>query len=380
MAGQRYGSDKMKICYLADVADQSIHGLRWANYFAKKGHEVHIISLGKPNNDIKDITLHILKMWDTKIRAVRWVVNSLSILLQTKKLIKVIKPDILHAHCAYDYGVIGSLSNFHPFVVTAWGSDVLISSKESNITKYTEKFVLKKADLITCGGENLKDAIINFGVRPEKIKLINHGVDTEEFSPQKRDKELREELKALDTPVVLSNRRLSPIYNVESLIKAIPLVLKDFSDTKFVIIGEGPQEDYLKQLAKSIGVCKSVRFTGWLSRNEFIRYVASADIYVSISLSDGASVSIMDAMACKLPVVVTDVGDNRKWIKNGENGFVVPTKDPDSVAKKVVYLIENEDIRKRFGKINRELIEEKANYYKEMGKMEKLYKEIINRG
>jgi glycosyltransferase involved in cell wall biosynthesis len=234
----------MRIFYLADVADQSIHGLRWANYFAKNGHEVHIISLGKPNNDIKDIALHIIKTRDTKIRAVRWIVNSLPILLQTKRLLKVIKPDILHAHCAYDYGVIGSLSNFHPFVVTAWGSDILISSKESNITKYTEKFALKRADLIICDGENLKDAIINLGITPEKIKLIYYGADTKKFSPKQRDKELREELKALDTPMVISNRRLKPIYNVESLIKAIPSVLKDFPDTKIVIVGTGLRENY----------------------------------------------------------------------------------------------------------------------------------------
>ena len=371
----------MKICYLADVADQSIHGLRWANYFAKNGHEVHIISLGKPNNDIKDIALHIIKMPHTKIRAVRWAVNSLPILLQTKRLLKKIKPDILHAHCAYDNGVIGALSNFHPFVVTAWGSDILIGPKESNITKYTEKFALKRADLITCDGENLKDAIINLGITPEKIKLIYYGADAKEFSPKQRDKELREKLKTFDSPLVISNRRLKPIYNVESLIKAIPLVLKDFPDTKFVVVGTGSQENYLKQLAKSIGIWNSVRFTGWLPRNEFVRCVASADIYVSTSLSDGGTaVSIMDAMACELPVVVTDVGDNRKWIKDGENGFVVPIKDPDSVAKKIVYLIENEDIRKRFGKNNRKIIEDKANYYKEMEKMEKLYKEILNKG
>jgi glycosyltransferase involved in cell wall biosynthesis len=188
-------------------------------------------------------------------------------------------------------------------------------------------------------------------------------------------------LEIFDSPIVVVNRQLKPTYNVELLIKAIPLVLKDFPEAKFVIIGEGSQENHLKKLAKSIGVWDSIRFIGWLSRNDFIRCVASADIYVSTSLSDGGiAVSIMEAMACELPVVVTDSGDNRKWIKDGKNGFIVPMRDPNTLAKKIAYLVENEDVRKRFGKNNRQIIEEKTEYNKEMRKMEKFYEEIINEG
>jgi glycosyltransferase involved in cell wall biosynthesis len=351
-------------------------------YFADAGHEVHLISSGKLSGaGIENIKLHKLKRFGPRNRIINYLINSIPLVIQFKRLIKNINPDIIHAHYIMDITLLGAISGFHPFIVTAWGSDVLIAPKKSKVLRWIVKSTLKRADLITCDGENLKEAIIKFDIRPEKIKLIYFGVDTKEFSPQKRDKEFRNKLKAFDSPIVISNRRLTPIYNVESLIKAIPLVLKDFPDTKFVIVGEGQQEDYLKQLAKSIGVWNSVSFTGGLPRNEFVRYVASADIYVSTSLSDGGTaVSIMDAMACELPVVVTDVGDNRKWIKDGENGFVVPIKDPDALAKKIVYLIENEDIRKRFGKNNRKIIEDKANYHKEMEKMEKLYKEILNKG
>lgn len=369
---------KMKICYIASLG--STHTERWMKYFADAGHDVHLISTGELSaGGLENVKLHKLKRFGPHARIINYLINSVPLMIQFKKLIKNINPDIIHAHYIMEITLFGAISGFYPFIVTPWGSDVLISPKESKLSRWLVKFVLKRADLITCDGENLKEAIINFGIRPDKIKLIYFGVDTEEFSPQKRDNELREELKALDTPIVLSNRRLKPIYNIESLIKAIPLVLKDFPDTKFVVVGTGSQENYLKQLAKSIGVWNSVRFTGWLPRNEFVRCVASADIYVSTSLSDSVAVSIMEAMACELPVVVTDSGDNRRWIKDGENGFVVPIKDPDALAKKIVYLIENEDVRKRFGKINRKIIEEKADYYKELRKAEKLYKDIVNK-
>lgn len=370
----------MKICYLADVGIGSIHGLRWANYFAKNGHEVHIISLRKPNNDIKDITLHIIKMRDTKIRVVRWIVNSLPILLQTKRLLKKIEPDILHAHCAYDSGVIGALANFHPFVVTVWGSDVLIAPKKSKITKYTVKFELKKADLITCDAEHIKEPLIQLGADPQKISLIYHGTDTRKFNPGERDESLREELGILDSPSIISLRRLEPIYAIESLIAAIPIVLKEFSRAKFVIAGSGSQEVKLKEMAKSLGVLDSVKFVGWISNDKLPQYLASTDIYVSTSLSDaGLAASTAEAMACELPVLITDFGDNRKWVEDGVNGFIIPLKDPEALAEKIIYLLKNPDVRMKFGKTNRKIIEERNNYYKEMEKMESIYIELIKR-
>lgn len=104
------------------------------------------------------------------------------------------------------------------------------------------------------------------------------------------------------------------------------------------------------------------------------------DVYVSTSLSDAEiAANIAEAMVCGLPVIVTDAADNKKWIDNGVNGFVVPVKDPKSLAEKIIYLLQNEDIRKQFGKINTKIIEERNNYYKEMEKMEDIYKEFVQR-
>jgi glycosyltransferase involved in cell wall biosynthesis len=84
-------------------------------------------------------------------------------------------------------------------------------------------------------------------------------------------------------------------------------------------------------------------------------------------------------MACGLPVVITDFGDNRKWVEDGVSGFIVPLKDPESLAEKIIYLLKNEDVRKEFGTRNRKIIEERNNYYKEMEKMENIYIELIKR-
>jgi glycosyltransferase involved in cell wall biosynthesis len=133
-------------------------------------------------------------------------------------------------------------------------------------------------------------------------------------------------------------------------------------------------------LAKSLDVFDATRFVGWIQNDKLPDYLSPSDVYVSTSLSDGGvAVSTLEAMACELPCIVTNVGDNNKWIKNGENGFIVPTKDPKALAGKIIYLLENEDIRMTFGKKNRKIIEEKQDYYKEMLKMENIYIELVKR-
>jgi len=179
---------------------------------------------------------------------------------------------------------------------------------------------------------------------------------------------------------VISLRNLDPIYDVESLIRSVPWVLKEVPESKFLIAGKGSEEKRLRELAKSLGVSDNVKFVGFIPNKELPAYLNTVDVCVSTSLSDaGIAASTAEAMACGLAVIVTDVADNRKWVEDGVNGFVVPIKDPKSLAEKIIYLLRNEDIRNQFGKINRKIIEERNNYYKEMEKMEEVYKELIQR-
>lgn len=156
-------------------------------------------------------------------------------------------------------------------------------------------------------------------------------------------------------------------------------MLSNIPDAKFIIAGDGEQRDYLENLAMSLGVSDSIKFTGRIPNDELPRYIASSEIYVSTSLSDaGLAASTAEAMACELPVVITDFGNNRDWVKDGEGGFIIPTKNPAILAEQIVYLLQNQDVRKRFGKINRGVIEERNNYEKEMKLMEDIYFQLIN--
>ena len=365
----------MKICY---IAPQGIHTRRWINYFADAGHDIHLITSEESvTEEFGKVKIHTIKRIGPKSRIINYPLNSLPMLVQFKRLIREIEPDIVHAHQIMDTTLLGAVSGFHPFVVTPWGSDVLITPNQSYISRKIVQYVLKKADLITCDAAHIQAPLIKLGAAKQKINLIYFGTDVQRFNPSKRDEKLREDLGFHDSPVIISLRRFEPIYDVASLIKAVPVVLKEIPNAKFVLIEKGSQERELKDLAGNLGVSDSIKFVGWVHPNELPRYIASADVYVSTSLSDaGLAASTAEAMASGLPAIVTDFGDNGEWVKEGVNGFLIPLKSPEVLASKLINLLQDKDKIKQFGQRNREVIEDRNNWEKEMNKMGHIYQEL----
>jgi glycosyltransferase involved in cell wall biosynthesis len=361
----------MKICYIADGS--SIHTQRWLNYFAGKGHEVHLIYWKTIPGYDKNVRIHLLKRLAPKIWAVTRYISFLLWIFKTRKFIKEIQPDVIDSHFIIDNGFLAACSGFHPFVTTAWGSDVLIFPRRNFVWKIVAKFTLKRADRVICDSEVLKKGLLALGTSPDKISKNYNGINTSQFSPRRADEALKNKMGITGFPTVICIRHLRPLYNVEMLVKAIPLVLKHAPQVRFVIAGDGIQRGYLENLVASLGASQNVKFIGYVLHDELPGYLASADIYVSTSLSDSTSLSLQEAMACELAPVVTDLPANREWISDGENGFIVPQNDHQALAEKLIYLIDNSEIRVKFGKINRKMIEERAEYDKEMAKVEKLY-------
>lgn len=359
----------MKLCFLAPA--NSVHSYRWIKFFAENGHEVHWISLYPRSVDVpKGVRLYELKTCLPR------KISFISAVIRVRKLLKRIKPDILHVHSLGIYS-IGMFCGIKPCIGTAWGSEVLFA-KESFLRKKYIQHILKKADIFTCDAHHMEEEMVKLGAEREKIHLIFFGIDTNRFSPRDDGKELRVRLNILDNPTVISLRSFLPVYNVESLIRAVPIVLDKNPKVKFLIVGGGPQGNFLKDLAKTLNVSRNILFLGEIDNKELPRYLNSADIYVSTALSDaGIAASTAEAMACGVPVVVTDSGENSKWISDGVNGYVVPTKDPERLADRIVHLINDEQLRKKMGQDGRRVIKEKNDYYVEMNKMEDIYQKLV---
>jgi len=367
----------LRICYIADAG--SIHIQRWVNFFAGKGHQVYIITSRLGEGYLEGVKLHLL----TSLLPLRWkragYINSLLWFVQARRMVSRIKPDIIDAHYITINGYLAAFSGFHPLVLTALGSDVLIDMKRGLHLRILAKYALKKAEVVTCNSEMVKGELMKFGVTPAKVSIIYQGIDTQKFSPE-QGRGFKDSLGLPGKPVVISIRGFKPIYNVEALIRAIPLVLKHSPQANFIIAGEGEQREYLENLANSLGCEKNVRFIGWIAHDELPKYLASSDIYVSTSLSDSASLSLQEAMACELAPVVTDLPGNREWITDGENGFLVPIKDIKALANKIVHLLKNRETGRKFGRLGRKIIQERAEYEKEMERVERLYERVVAKG
>jgi len=366
----------LRICYIADAG--SIHTQRWVNYFAGKGHQVHIITSRLGEGYSEGVQLHLL----TSLLPPHWkragYINTLPWFVQARRLINRIKPDIIDAHYITINGYLAAFSGFHPLVLTAWGSDVLTDPKKG-VLRLLTRYALNKAEVVTCNSETVRNELIKLGVDPAKISKIYQGIDMQKFSPE-QGKKFKDRLGLQGRPVVISIRSFKPVYNIEALIRAIPLVLKHVPQASFIIAGEGEQREYLENLASSLGCAANVGFVGRIAHDELPKYLASSDIYVSTSLSDSASLSLQEAMACEIAPVVTDLPGNREWITDGENGFLVPTKDIKALANKIVHLLKNRETGRKFGRRGRKIIQERAEYEKEMERVERLYERVVAKG
>lgn len=368
----------MKICFFGDAAAH--HLRRWARYFTDKGHEVHVITFN-PNilNDYEPVKVHLVKKrLLSPVLAVR-MLNFIPMIFDIKNLIKNINPDIIHSHSAGGYAWMPALLGFCPFVVTPWGNDVLIDVQDSKVERFFTTFALKKADLIICDGENTKNAVVILGVPNKKIRYITFGVDIQKFRPDLKNRDyFRKKYNLSGQKIVISTRTLNPIHNVETFVRSIPIVLKSSPSAKFIIVGDGSEQRYLINLSQSLNINNAIMFLGKIEEIEMASALQASDIYVSTSLSEsGLAASTAEAMACELPVINTDTGDIGLWLKDGECGFIIPTKNPEILAEKIVSLLNNNELIARFGKKNRKAIEENNNYYLEMEKTEKSYKKLI---
>ncbi|MFQ6032266.1 MAG: glycosyltransferase [Candidatus Zixiibacteriota bacterium] len=362
----------MKILFLSD--SRAYHTKRWVDYFVEREHQCFLISLEK-GIPTQAEEFHV----ESKILP-SFLKYPLSV-CEVKKIVEKIKPDLVNAHYVPGYGLIGALLGQHPLVVSTWGSDILISPQKSFLHKLRAKYVLKRADAITTDAKVLTRAVLDLVSREKKTIENPMGVDRElalEGEKKKSDLSYREENKDF---VILSSRRLESIYDVVTLIKAVHLVIKQAQrKVKFVIVGEGSQKNILAKFARDLKVEKYLELKGELPRKDLIGCYKDSDIYVSTSLSDSTSVSLLEAMALGLIPIVTDIPGNREWIEDKKNGFLFPICDHHALTKQLIYTINEFTDWNDFRKKNISLIKKKAIWEDNMKAVEEEFLRLVGRG
>jgi glycosyltransferase involved in cell wall biosynthesis len=303
-----------------------------------------------------------------------------SIKKEIRRTLRSFKPDVVHIHALTFVGYLGVRLFHAPIVATPWGSDIVYLDKKNFLIRWAVKKLVREALTVTCDAVHMKQRLVELGAQSERVELVFFGTNVHEYSPRNRDETLGSVLfNEPDSRIIISTRALNPLYDVATLIRAIPLVIENEPTARFIIVGGGEEKDSLEALSRQLGVERYVTFSGRLSDDDLKRYVASADIYVSTALSDGGlAASTAEAMASGVPVIVTDFGDNEEWLDAGKTGLTFQSKDYHALAQKLVHLIAHSDKRKEMGKEARRLIVEKNNYHREMQRMLGIYQNIVD--
>jgi L-malate glycosyltransferase len=277
-------------------------------------------------------------------------------------LIHTLRPSIVVGNwITRDSGLYCALAGYHPFLAVAWGSDILVEARRWLILRMLGRFTLRAADGVIVDSEIQRKAVLSMGCRSSKVYCFPWGIDLDLFKPE-RTGGIREELGWLHDKIVVSTRKQLPIYGVEYLIRAMPLVLARMNDVKLLVIGEGPLLEYHKSLAKRLGIENQVKFLGNVENHKLPAILNAGDVYVSTSFSDGSSASLMEAMACGLPVVVTKIPANEEWVVHGENGFLVKPGDSVTLADYVIKVLKDERLRLLMGEASLKVAKKRADW------------------
>ena len=232
-------------------------------------------------------------------------------LIRLKRLIRILKPDLIHIHQVNRLAFFVSLVAVRlklPFIVTAWGSDVLTIPKKNRLYFEMVRYVLKEAVFVTADSSEMIKTMRGISPDSTKYKLLQYGID---IVPQS-DKE----------QLIFSNRLHKSLYQIDKIIDYFSEFVKYYSTWRLVIAGHGSETDHLKQLVIDYGIEDKVSFVGWLNKEENYDFYSRAEIYITLPKSDGMSVSVLEAMSAGCIPIVADLAVSKEWINNGVNGVI----------------------------------------------------------
>jgi len=351
------------------IADgRSIHTQRWAEYFAQKGHVVHLITYDPMNRTLPGVTEHVLSS--------RWNNLYLAFIprqVRIRKIVQETHPDLIHAHFIAKYGFHLAGLSFTPTVVSAWGDDILILPKKSRIIYYYTRKILRVTNLVYAVSHDIRDRIIaDFGIPESKVRYLPFGIDTDLFVQGEERKERN------DTTIeVFSNRGFFPVYDNETLVRGFAKACNEDPRLHLTLKGEGPEEQYIRDLIANLDLTDKVTFRKKTAYSEVPPDYRKADIFITTSLSDGTPVSVLEAMASGLPCIATAVGGIPEWVNDDISGFLIEPRSPEQVADAILTLARNPNLRARMGAAAQETVVKNGKWNTLMERAEKDYQELI---
>ncbi len=359
----------MKILFLAPANNYHTH--KWCGYFVSRGYEVHVISFFP--GTVEGVTVHFLDCGVDWQQADR---KKLKYLLKTPKIRRIVSeidPDIISVHYATSYGTAAGIAGLKNYALSVWGGDVYTFPHKSPMHRALLQYSLDHAACLLSTSAAMAREVGKY--TDKKFYVTPFGVKTELFSPERRSRPEND-----GSFVIGTVKALKPKYGIDVLLRAVGIVRAQHPEIplRLRIAGEGPCEAEYRRLAEELHVDGITSWLGFISQEDAAEEWANMDLAVVPSVTDSESfgVSAVEAEACRIPVIISDVPGLMEATEPGVTSMVVTRKSPQALADAIVLLYRNPEVRKRMGEAGRKLAVEKFDYEICFGNIEKIFLEL----
>lgn len=359
---------KLRIAHLG--AGNSWHIQVLVRELARRGHAPCIVSGTnyEPFTQVPGVDIHTFD-------------SNLSIpakIMAVRRILKNQKIDILHSHYVHHGGITGALSRFRPHVLSAWGDDILLTPYESLTKRVIVSAALLSADVVLPVSDAMGAQISKLTFGRVKPTTWHWGVDGSHFQRNSNHRTaMRQRWGINDNElVVYSPRLLWPDYYHDVLVNAWPEVLKQVPNAKLILKKTGNNLNYeqmLRELCQKLRIEHSVIWIDSLSYEDLPASYSAADVVVSLPMTEGTPITLLEALACETIVVAADILAVHTWVKENETGYRSALK-PAAVAQAVVHaLVVSPQTRQTMGYNGRKLVIENAERTPCMDQLERIY-------
>ena len=275
-----------------------------------------------------------------------------------------------------------------PFIVTFWNGDLTWWAQWNGIEKITKEALVRhgidRARAITVNSTAAYETCLNYGATKEKVHLVRYpGVDLEKFRSRAKNK-ARNDIGILHEKVVLCPRGIGGYLNSDVIIEAVQGVLRRFPNTLFLFLSRKGDEKEWKdhfERARQLGVAENIRCDGHVPWETMPSYYNAADVMISVSSHDSLPNCILEAMACEVPVITSDLRQIQEWVTDGVNGFIVPPRNPEMLSDRIIAILEDEGTKTRiFSERNYKLVSELADSKKNSEQIKFLVHKVAGAG
>ncbi|MGV3763841.1 glycosyltransferase [Parapedobacter sp.] len=366
----------MKLLLIGD--GNSSHLIKWASSLAREGVDTYIWSLTEANHNTYEklgIPHYHANLSHSRTKTLEKL-KYLTAISNLKSCVRRVKPDILHAHYASSYGLLGSRTGFHPFIISVWGADVYDFPMKNPFFKRLLVGNLRAADRVLSTSHVMADETRKY--TNKEITVTPFGVDLSVFNGDIYDSpSVTKEIFTVGTIKSLEDK-----YGINYLIESFSIFRKRYPSGRFklLIVGKGSKEAELKKLAKDLNIYRDCEFINAVPHDEVPNYYSTIDVAVFPSILDSESfgVAAVEASAMSKPVIVSSVGGLNEVVVDKVTGIKVPPKDSSALADAMEYLYLNADIRSSMGMAGRARVREFYHWPDNVRQMIGIYKETIN--